>query len=70
MQLNRDALRVIRERTGHSKQSLAEKVGVDRTLIHRLENGERNATPAVLISLAKALDVPLHSLMGPDEDAA
>ena len=65
MILNREALTVIRERTGHSKSSLADVAGVDRTLIHRLENGERNATPSVMRKLAEALDCPLHALMGP-----
>jgi transcriptional regulator with XRE-family HTH domain len=70
MNLNRDALRVIRERTGHTKTSLAEAAGVDRTLVHRLENGQRNATPSVLRKLADALDCPLHALMGPSEGEA
>lgn len=67
MNLNRQALIVIRERSGHSKTSLAELAGVDRTLIHRLENGERNATPVVMRKLADALDCPLYALMGPAE---
>lgn len=70
MNLNRDALTVIRERSGHSKSSLAKKAGVDRTLVHRLENGERAATPTVMRKLADALDCPLHALMGPAEEAA
>jgi transcriptional regulator with XRE-family HTH domain len=70
MNLNRQALIVIRERSGHSKTSLAEKAGVDRTLIHRLENGERNATPTVMRKLADALDCPLHALMGPRDGEA
>jgi transcriptional regulator with XRE-family HTH domain len=64
--LNRDALIVIRTRTGHSKASLADAAGVDRTLITRIENGERKATPAVMRKLADALDCPLHALMGPE----
>jgi len=65
--LNREALTVIRERSGHSKSSLAEIAGVDRTLVHRLENGQRNATPSVMRKLALALDCPLHALMGPSD---
>ena len=64
--LNRQALIVIRERTGHTKASLAEAAGVDRTLITRIENGQRNASPAVMVKLAEALDCPLHALMGPE----
>lgn len=61
---------VIRERTGHSKASLADAAGVDRTLITRIENGERKATPAVMRKLADALDCPLHALMGPEIEVA
>lgn len=68
--LNRDALIVIREAKGHSKASLADAAGVDRTLITRLENGERKATPAVMRKLADALGIPLHALEGPAEVAA
>ena len=49
---------------------LATRAGVDRTLVHRLENGERNATPAVLKKLADALGCPLMALIGPDDEAA
>lgn len=68
--LNRDALIAIRERSGLSKTGLAERAGIDRTLVHRLENGERNATPSVLNKLATALDVPLMALIGPNDEVA
>ncbi len=69
MELNREALTVIRERTGYSKAKLAELAGVDRTLVHRLENGERRATPTVMRKLADALGCPLGALMRVDEVA-
>jgi len=69
MNLNRDALIALRERTGLSKQELADRAGVDRTLITRLENGERRATPAVMKKLAIALDVSLLAISGPGEAA-
>lgn len=68
--IDRAALTKLRERSGHSKSSLAERAGVDRTLVHRLENGQRNATPTVMRKLADALDCPLHALMGPSDDEA
>lgn len=70
MNLNRDALTTIRERSGLSKTDLATRAGVDRTLVHRLENGERKATPNVLRKLANALDCPLMALIGPDDEVA
>ena len=68
--INRDALIVIRERTGMNKSQLADAAGVDRTLVHRIENGERNCTNDVLVKLAKALKVPLTALIGPSEGEA
>ncbi len=68
MNLKREALTIIRERSGLSKSALAERAGVDRTLIHRLENGERNASPAVLRKLANALECPLVVLIESSSD--
>ncbi len=68
MFLNRAALVEIRQRSGLSKAALADLADVDRTLVHRLENGERNASPAVMRRLADALRCPLMALMGPSED--
>lgn len=70
MNLNRTALVTIRERSGLSKSDLATRAGVDRTLIHRLENGERNASPSVIRKLADALDCPLMAILGPNEQDA
>lgn len=70
MKLNREALTVIRERSGMSKTELADRAGIDRTLVHRLENGERNCTPAVMKKLADALACSTVALMGPSDEAA
>lgn len=53
--LNRHTLELVRTRSGLSKAELADRAGVDRTLITRIENGERTATPAVIVKLAAAL---------------
>lgn len=50
-----------------SKSELAERSGVDRTLVTRIENGERRATPAVMKKFAEALQVSVVALMGPGE---
>jgi len=55
VKLNRETLALVRERSGMSKAELADRAGVDRTLITRIENGERQATPAVIAKLAGAL---------------
>ena len=56
MRWNAGALGVIRERSGLSKAELAERAGIDRTLVTRLENGERPGTPRVIRALSLALD--------------
>ena len=70
MKLNRDALIALRERSGLNKAQLADAAGVDRTLVHRIENGERNCTPDVMRKLAAGLKVPITALLGPTEDSA
>lgn len=68
MNLNREALIAIRERSGLNVSALAERAGVDRTLIHRIENGQRNATVPVIHKLAVGLAVPITALLGPERD--
>lgn len=70
VKLNREALIAIRERSGMNKSQLADAAGVDRTLVHRIENGERNATPDVMRKLAAGLKIPVTALIGPAEGEA
>ena len=51
-----------------SKSELADRAGIDRTLVTRIENGDRRATPAVMKRLAEALQVSVVALMGPAEE--
>lgn len=67
MNLNRAALVEIRERSGVSRTEFAIRVGVDRTLIHRIEDGQRRAMPIVMRTFADALACPLLVLMEPEE---
>lgn len=69
MRLNPAALRVIRERTGLSKAELADRAGIDRTLVTRLENGERTGTPAVIVKLAAALQCSQLAICSIDQPA-
>lgn len=70
MLLNRSALQAIRERSGLTRAALADAAKVDRSLIHRLETGERNASPTVIAKLAAALHVPVTALLGPADELA
>lgn len=70
MRARPETLKVVRERTGETIAALSRKSGVDRTVITRLESGERRGTPAQLKALAAALQVPLTVIAQMDEDAA
>lgn len=65
MRLNGEALKVIRERTGLSITDLSRTSGVDRTVITRLESGERRGTNAQIVALAQALNVALTAITYP-----
>jgi transcriptional regulator with XRE-family HTH domain len=56
-------LRIVRERAALSQQQLADKSGVSRYTIGRLEAGERTARPSTTQKLANALGVEPHQLM-------
>lgn len=56
-------LRAIRERAALSQQQLADKSGVSRYTIGRLETGARTARPTTTQRLASALGVEPHELM-------
>jgi transcriptional regulator with XRE-family HTH domain len=64
MQINRHALRAIRESQGVSKADLARAIGVDRTLITRIESGERAASSTQIQSMARALGCSPLALTG------
>lgn len=59
MRGNGPAIRALRERTGLTKTQLATATGIDRTHLHRIENGERRGTPEQLVAIARVLEVPV-----------
>lgn len=52
-------LREIREEKGVKQKELAEKIGVDQTIISKIENRERRLDLIELRLICKALDYPL-----------
>lgn len=54
-----EAVTYAREKAGLTKTELANRVGVALSLISQIESGKRNATPAMLLRLADALNCPL-----------
>ena len=55
-------LRKIREHHGLSQQELADMADVAKLTIQRIENAKFCATIDVLISISKALEIPLNKL--------
>lgn len=70
MNLNTDALVEIRRRSGINQSALATRAGIDRTLLNKIERGERTATDAVIVKLAAGLKCPLLALIDGTDDAA
>lgn len=53
------ALGTVREQRGLTQQALADRVGVKRTAITRLEGGDHAPTMTTLLKLVQALDAKL-----------
>lgn len=53
------AVTYAREKSGLTKTQLAELTGVSLSLISEIEAGTRNATPAMLLRLSRALKCPV-----------
>lgn len=49
-----------------SQQELADKVGIDRSTISRIENNEIETTIPIAEKIAKCLDIPFSSLVTKD----
>jgi transcriptional regulator with XRE-family HTH domain len=56
-------LRRLRTKRGLSQQGLAERSGLSREYVARLETGQHNPSLATLQKLAKALGVPVTALL-------
>ena len=74
MTINREALRIIREKDGHSLTSLAAAVEISPQYLGDIEAGRRTLkrNPGLIKRLAEALNVPTSMLesRAPGEDAA
>lgn len=53
------AITYARERSGLTKQALADMAGISPQLMGEIESGWRNATPPVLLRIAEALNCPI-----------
>src|SRR5918992_2614175 len=60
-------VRELRRRRGLTLEELAERSGVSRAMISKLERGEKNPTLMVAAKLAEGLGVTLSQLVGMEE---
>ena len=60
-------IRDLRGRLGMTLEALAERSGVSRAMISKLERGEKNPTLVVAAKLAEGLGVTLSQLVGMEE---
>jgi transcriptional regulator with XRE-family HTH domain len=56
-------VRRLRKKRGMSQQGLAQRAGLSREYVARLETGQHNPSLATLQKLAKALGVPVTALL-------
>lgn len=63
--LNRN-LKYLRSNKGISQQDLADKIGIDRSTISRIENNEIDTTVDNAIKIANILQVPVSDLLSKD----
>lgn len=59
-------IKFLRNKNGISQQGLADKVGIDRSTVSRIENNEIETTIDNAIKIAEALNVSLYDLVGKD----
>ena len=62
VKIDGDKVRTARERAFLSKRELAERAGLDRSTIGRIEDGVTEVYPRTIRNIAEALDVDPASL--------
>jgi transcriptional regulator with XRE-family HTH domain len=56
-------LKTLRRRRGLTQEALAERAGLSRTYLARLETARQDPTLSTLVKLAKAFGVPVTALL-------
>ena len=57
-----ERIRVLRQAAGMTQDDLAERCGLFRTYMSRIETGKANPTLTMIHALAQSLDVPVTAL--------
>lgn len=63
-----DRVRALRERSGSTLEQLAQRSGVSRAMLSKVERGEKSPTIGVATRIAHALEAPLSMLVGVPEE--
>lgn len=63
-------MRAARKSKGMTQSEVSQKVGLDQAYISRLENGTAEGSPAQILSVARAIGVPIAQLYDDQDDTA
>jgi transcriptional regulator with XRE-family HTH domain len=63
-----ESLRAARDRAGYTLDQLAERAGLSKAYLSRLESAERQPSLATLITLSRVLGIPINVLLGEEGD--
>lgn len=58
-----DAIRARRTKAGYSQEAFADRAGIERSMMGRVERGEMPPQIKTLLRVCKALDIPLSRLI-------
>ena len=64
-----DRIRILREKSGNSQNSLAEKAGVSQTHLRRVELGQADITVGHLQLICDALEISVKDFFNLNEEA-
>lgn len=70
MKLNTEALRALRETSGDTQGSLAERAGISEVAYWRIENGIAVPRAKTIVKLAEALSVPVGAITQAEREAS
>lgn len=68
LQILGNTIRGYRLQRGLTQQELAVKIGLSRTYINQIEQGQRNVSILAILHIAAALDTPISLLLKPLEN--
>ncbi|HEC16010.1 MAG TPA: XRE family transcriptional regulator [Sedimenticola sp.] len=63
-------MRAARKSRGMTQSEISQKTGLDQAYISRLENGTAEGSPAQILSIARAIGVPIAQLYDDQDETA